>query len=143
MSAEVAVPENRITRDHPPTLEFTITADTPTTVAYEDCPPGDLHHAQSTESDNHLYVTEYDPTTETRACWHLPQTALNMGRPCFEKTARIGPNTPFSRTFTIWDDRENTLCYPPEQYRIDFPVTVKGGENSKHRWSLLIRIADQ
>ncbi|MFB6198702.1 MAG: hypothetical protein ABEI52_10610 [Halobacteriaceae archaeon] len=140
LAAEATLPENMITTDHPPTLQFTIRADTPTTVTYEDCPPGDLHHAQSTESDNHLYVTEYDTDKETRACWHLPRTALNMGRPCFEKTATINSDTSFSRTFTIWDDRENTTCYPAEQYRIDFSVAIKGSDHSPYRWSLFIRI---
>lgn len=140
LSAEATLREDTIMTEHPPTLQFTISADTATTVAYEDCPPGNLHHAQSTESDNHLYVTTYDADTETRACWHLPYTALNMGRPCFEKTVTVTPDTPFSRTFTIWDDRENTSCYPAERYRIDFPVAIEGSKNTRYRWSVFIRI---
>ncbi len=140
LSAEATVLRPTVTRDHPPRLRFTLTADAETRVTYWDCPPQNLVAAVSTTSEHRLLLTGYDGASESGDCWHVPHETLNMGRPCYEETVTVTAGEPFARSFTVWDVRETTTCYPPGRYRVDFRVAAGGDADSTHRWSLFFAV---
>lgn len=140
LTAEATLLEDTITTAHPARLRVTITADTPRTVTYTDCPPGDLHAADSPRSENQLLLSTFDPDTDTASCWHLSRAALNMGRPCLPREVRVTPDDPFTRTYTIWDDRDNTACYPPGEYHGRFKVAQTTEAHPSYRWLLPLQL---
>jgi len=140
LSAAATVLESTVRGDRPPRLRVTLTPDAETTVTYRDCPPQNFLQAVSTTGENRLLLTRYDGSSESGDCWHLPRETLNMGRPCYEETVTVAAGDSFARTFTVWDDRGNATCYPPERYRVDVRVAAGDAVDSTHRWSVVLEI---